>query len=86
MIIIRIARVMINSNLNTILPSLAYFAPRLFVCVRFTLQTLATPPGTTSGQVLSQVLPTYIEDIHLIKNLAQKISAKIIDRPHQASD
>ena len=86
MIIIGIARVMINSNLNTILPCPAYFAPRLFVCVRFTLQTLATPPGTTSGQVLSQVLPTYIEDILLIKNFAQKISAKIIDRPHQASD
>ena len=45
---------MIKSNLNTILRSSAYFAPRLFVCVRFTLQTLATPPGTTSGQVLSQ--------------------------------
>ena len=86
MIIIRIARVMINSNLNAILPSSAYFAPRLFVCVRFTLQTLATPPGTTSGLDLSQVLPTSREDIFLLKNIAQKIAANINDCPHQASD
>ena len=81
MIIIRIARVMINSNPNTILPSPAYFAPRLFVCVRFTLQTLATPPGTTSGQVLSQDLPTSREDMFLLAKIAQK-TLQILSTAH----
>ena len=86
MIIIRIEIVLINSNLNTILPSPAYFAPSLFVCARFTLQTLATPPGTPLGQVLSQVLPTSREDIFFLTKIVQKISANIIDHPLQASD
>ena len=79
---------MIKSNLNTILRSSAYFAPRLFVCVRFTLQTLATPPGTTSGQVLSQDSGlTHIQRRHIPPHKdCTKIAAKIIDRPHQAND